>query len=143
MQSTTKITVRYAETDRMCVAHHANYLIWYEQARTDFTRQLGFSYRQAEEMGLLSPVVSVESNYHRSCTYEDELTVTCRLIRLTPAQMVFSYSIQKAGEDSPVNTGTSRHTWVDRETFRPVNLRRRAPELYAALQGALEAEVSP
>ena len=142
MYSTTKIIVRYAETDRMCVAHHANYLIWYEQARTEFTRQLGFSYRQAEETGLLSPVVSVESHYHRPCTYEDELTVTCRLIRLTPAQMIFSYSIVKNDEESPINTGTSRHTWVDRDTFRPVNLRRRAPEVYAALQKALETEVS-
>ena len=55
----TELRVRYAETDQMGIAHHANYLIWCELARTDFMRDLGVRYRELEEGGLLLPVVDV------------------------------------------------------------------------------------
>jgi acyl-CoA thioester hydrolase len=41
----TQIRVRYAETDRMGLLHHANYLVYFEQARTDLLRGIGVTYR--------------------------------------------------------------------------------------------------
>lgn len=140
MPTITHITVRYAETDRMGIAHHANYLVWYEQARTEFTKTLGTSYGAMEEMGVLSPLLSIESRYLAPCTYEDTLQVECRLVKATPAQMEFTYTVYKEGTEKPINQGRSRHAWVDGETFRPVSLKRRAPAIFAALTAAVEAE---
>lgn len=142
MVSKTTFSVRYAETDRMGVAHHANYLVWYEQARTDFTKQLGTSYGELEEMGFLSPVLSVESQYLLPCTYEDEITIECRLTKATAAQMEFCYTVTKKGENSPINRGKTRHGWVDKETFRPISLKRKAPHLFQKLCDALEKEAT-
>lgn len=136
MKQIANITVRYAETDRMGIAHHANYLIWYEQARTEFTKAMGSSYAAIERQGLLSPLLGIETRYLLPCTYEDELEVVCWPTRVSPAQMEFAYEVRKGGQ--VINTGASRHAWVDKETFRPVSLKKRLPELYAALQNAVE-----
>ena len=41
----TEIRVRYAETDKMGIVHHSNYLIWFEAGRSDLCRARGFSYK--------------------------------------------------------------------------------------------------
>lgn len=138
MVSETKLTVRYVETDRMGVTHHSNYLVWYEQARTELTKKLGTSYGKLEAMGFLSPVLSVNTEYLRPCTYDDEIVVKCCLTKATYSQMEFSYRVYKNGEDTPINRGSSRHAWVDKETFRPISIKRKAPKLYELLCNAVE-----
>ena len=107
MQSVTEIVVRYAETDRMGIAHHANYLVWFEQARTEYTRKLSCSYSELEKRGLMSPLLSVEVHYLRTCTYEDRLQVICRLVKLSQAQMTFAYTVLREGEEQPICTGVT------------------------------------
>lgn len=140
MQSVTEITVRYAETDRMGIAHHANYLIWFEQARTEYTHKLSCSYGDLERQGLLSPLLDVQVHYHRTCTYEDRLQVVCRLVKLSQAQMTFAYTVLREGETEPICTGTTHHAWVDAGSFRPVSLKRRCPALYQELESMVEPE---
>ena len=67
----TEIEVRYAETDKMGVVYHANYLVWLEIARTKFLENLGFPYVEFEKLGYISPVVSCNLHYGLSCTYGD------------------------------------------------------------------------
>ena len=59
MTSVTAITVRYNETDRMGITHHAVYPVWYEQARTDFIKKLGISSSQVEQLGVMLPLVDL------------------------------------------------------------------------------------
>ena len=68
------------------------------------------------------------------------MAVECRLVKVTAAQMEFCYRVFKKGEEKPINTGRSRHAWVDKDTFRPASLKKRAPELFAALVAAVEPE---
>ena len=63
MKVCTPIAVRYAETDKMAVVYHANYLLYFEDARTHFLEKLGYPYEQIEQAGYLSPVVSFEVHY--------------------------------------------------------------------------------
>ena len=58
MRVCTPITIRYAETDMMGIVYHANYLLYFEDARTAFLEAIGFPYRVIEEAGYLSPDVS-------------------------------------------------------------------------------------
>ena len=65
MPNTTKLTVRYAETDQMGVVHHAVYPVWFEMARTDYIKALGMSYAKMEEDGVMLPVAGITCKYRQ------------------------------------------------------------------------------
>jgi acyl-CoA thioester hydrolase len=71
----TQIRVRYADTDQMGVVYHGNYFQYYEAARTESIRGLGFTYADMEKMGIIMPVVEVHSKFLRPAVYDDLLTV--------------------------------------------------------------------
>jgi acyl-CoA thioester hydrolase len=74
-----QIRVRYAETDQMNVVYHANYITYFEVARTEAIRELGFTYREMEAMGVEMPVTEIIVRYLRSAQYDDILTVKTQL----------------------------------------------------------------
>ena len=69
------VRVRYAETDAMGTVHHANYFVYFEQARTDLLRSRGISYRQVEEMGFLLVLTRVAVRLLKPARYDDDLCV--------------------------------------------------------------------
>ena len=73
--SQTQIRVRYAETDQMGVVYHSNYFPYFESARAESIRQLGYTYADMEKMGVFMPVVDVHCKYLRPALYDDLLTV--------------------------------------------------------------------
>ena len=140
MSTVSRVTVRYAETDQMGITHHAVYPVWYELSRTDFVKSLGFTYSQLEKMGVMTPLVELSCRYSGVSRYEDELLVECRLVKCTPVQFEYRYRVFKKGETKPLNTGFTRHAWVDAQTFRPVRLDRRLPQVYEKLLASCEPE---
>ena len=73
--SETKIRVRYAETDQMGVVYHSNFFLYYEVSRAESIRQLGFTYGDMEKLGVIMPVIEVQSKFFRPALYDDLLTV--------------------------------------------------------------------
>ena len=73
--SETQVRVRYAETDQMGVVYHSNFFLYYEVARAESIRQLGFTYADMEKVGVIMPVVEVQSRFLRPALYDDLLTV--------------------------------------------------------------------
>lgn len=71
----TQIRVRYAETDQMGVVYHSNFFPYFESARTESIRQLGFTYADMERMGVIMPVIDVHCRYLQPARYDDLLTV--------------------------------------------------------------------
>lgn len=71
----TKIRVYYEDTDKMGVVYYGNYARYYEIGRTEMIRDLGFTYKQMEEMNILLPARSLKINYFKSASYDDLLTV--------------------------------------------------------------------
>ena len=71
----TQLRVRYAETDQMGVVYHSNYFPWFETARAESIRQLGFTYADMEKMGIIMPVIDVQCRYLRPAVYDDLLTI--------------------------------------------------------------------
>ncbi len=71
----TQLRVRYAETDQMGVVYHSNYFPWFETARAESIRQLGFSYADMEKMGIIMPVIEVQCKYLRPAIYDDLLRI--------------------------------------------------------------------
>ena len=73
--SETKLRVRYAETDQMGVVYHSNYFQYFEVARAESIRELGFTYADMEKLGVIMPVIEVQCRYLRPALYDDLLTI--------------------------------------------------------------------
>ena len=93
----TTIRVRYAETDRMGLLHHANYLVYFEQARTELLRSLGMTYRDLEDRGFLLVLTKVEVRYKRPAHYDDVLTIRTTAERTTAVRIDHRYEVVRDG----------------------------------------------
>ena len=94
-----QIRVRYAETDRMGLLHHANYLVYFEQARTDLLRSIGSNYRDLEDKGFYLVVSKLEVKYRRPVHYDDLVTIRTTVTRTTPVRLEHRYEVfNPAGE---------------------------------------------
>jgi acyl-CoA thioester hydrolase len=106
------VRVRYAETDAMGVAYHANYIIWFEVGRGEYMRRQGGSYADLERQGYALPVTEVSARYVAPCRYADLVTVRTRVEELKSRQVTFAYEIvDHAGK--VLCTGRSVHICTD------------------------------
>ncbi|MBC6489992.1 acyl-CoA thioesterase [Flavihumibacter stibioxidans] len=80
--SETQVRVRYAETDQMNVVYHGNYAQYFEVARAESIRHLGFTYKDMEAMGIIMPLVELHTKFLRPAHYDDLLTIRTTLKEL-------------------------------------------------------------
>lgn len=116
----SRTRVRYKETDQMAIAHHANYVVWFEIGRTDLCREAGFPYREIEERGLILVVTEIVCRYRAPYLYDDEVVIRTSVAEAASRMMRFAYELRDGSGERLHATGTSSHVWVDRETRRPV-----------------------
>jgi len=128
--STTTLRVRYAETDQMGVVYYANYLVWFEVARTDLLRSVGWTYREMEEMGVALPVIEAHCRYRRPARYDEEMQIRTEVIVTSPVRMEFQYEVTAKGRPEVVATGRTAHAAVGRDG-RPCRLPERARQALA------------
>jgi acyl-CoA thioester hydrolase len=141
MHSRSYITVRYAETDRMGIAHHSNYPVWFEVGRTDFIKMFGTTYSDMENAGVMLPLVNLTCHFIQPALYEDELIVRTWCIHMTAARIEFAYSVKRInpdGSETELGYGTTEHGIVDSKTFRPCNIKKRLPVLYDKINGNIK-----
>jgi len=125
--SRSTVRVRYAETDQMGVAHHAEYFAWFEVGRTDLLRQCGMTYRELEKDGLRLPVIEASARYFRPALYDDLLEVRTEVTAVHGARVGFAYEVRRDGTEGPLATGSTEHAAVDtrgRPRRLPESLRR-------------------
>jgi acyl-CoA thioester hydrolase len=91
------IRVRYAETDRMGLLHHANYLVYFEQGRTELLRAQGFSYRDIEDQGFFLVLTKVHVRYKSPAYYDDLLTLRTIVQRTTLVKIEHRYELMRDG----------------------------------------------
>ncbi|MGE5508081.1 MAG: acyl-CoA thioesterase [Chitinophagales bacterium] len=137
MTATYMMRVRYAETDQMGFAHHANHLVWFEAARTEFLRTTDCSYADFERAGIFIPVLEASCRYFSPAFYDDVLAVECRAGKLTPARLELLYELRREGE--LLAEGRTVHAFMGADR-RPVNLKKRAPQLWEILRRLAGAE---
>lgn len=94
----TEIRVRYAETDRMGYLHHAQYLVYFEQGRTELLRAQGLSYRDVEDGGHYLVVVKFDVRFRRPAGYDDLLRLRTILVRTTPVRVEHKYELYRGKE---------------------------------------------
>jgi acyl-CoA thioester hydrolase len=107
------IRVRYAETDRMGLLHHANYLVYFEQGRTELLRSQGLAYKDLEDQGFLLVLTKVEVRYRRPVHYDDLLLVRTIVERTTGVRIDHRYEVSRDG--LLLAEGATTLACVDRE----------------------------
>lgn len=107
------IRVRYAETDRMDVVYHSNYLVWFETARIQMLDQIGIPYREIEARGLFLPVLSVSAEYKRPARFDDRIEVHLFMKKKPRARMHFEYEVRRG--DELLVTGVTSHGFMDQQ----------------------------
>src|SRR5215208_5767570 len=106
------IRVRYAETDQMGLLHHANYLVYFEQARTELLRATGRSYRELEEQGFYLVIAKAEVRYRSPAHYDDVLTIRTTVPRTSPVRLEHKYEVFRDG--TLLAEGTTTLACVDK-----------------------------
>jgi acyl-CoA thioester hydrolase len=111
-----RLRVRYAETDQMGVVYHANYFVWFEIGRVELLRQLGFSYRDMEDLdGCAIAVIDARCRYKAPARYDDEIIVRTRLKYIRESLIQFEYELMRADDGTLLAEGDTTHIVVDRE----------------------------
>lgn len=111
----TKIRVRYAETDQMGFVYYGNYATYYEVARVESLRSLGFSYKSLEEQGVLMPVAENKSKFIRPAKYDDLLSIQIKVEQLPEKRMIFQYEIYNE-QKKLINLGETILAFVDKKS---------------------------
>lgn len=135
--SMTNIRVRYAETDAMGIVHHANYYLYFEVAREDLIKELGVSYREIEEMGIMMPLVETECKYIEAAKYDDELIIEAKIIELTAVKVRIAYNVIKKENNKIIAKGSTLQTFVNRNDFKIVNMKRFNNDLWQKLSESI------
>ena len=118
--SETKIRVRYGETDQMGYVYYGNYPLYYEVARTDMIRKLGWPYKKIEESGVMLPVLSLNVKYIKPAFYDDELTIKTYIKKLPTVRIEFEYEVYNKKEEL-INKGNTTLVFVDMKTMKPTS----------------------
>ncbi len=118
----TTLRVRYVETDQMGYAHHSNYIVYYEYGRVEAMRNLGMSYREMEESGVMMPVIDSASKYIKPAFYDDEITIKITVPELPTVRMRFEYRLFV--NNQLIHEGHTTLVFVNKSTGRPM----RAPQ---------------
>lgn len=120
-QHEVKTRVRYAETDQMGYVYYGNYPTFYEIARVEAFRALGFPYKEMEEMGIGMPVLSLQIKYHAPGKYDDLLTIKVVIKEKPKARITFHYEVtNEAGK--LINTGETELVFINMDTGRPTRM---------------------
>ena len=109
------IRVRYSETDKMGVVYNANYLDWFEIARTELCRAWGVPYAKWEDDGLILPVVESRCRYKYPARYDDQIQLWCRVSEIKIHSVTFEYRILRAVDYKLIAEGWTKHACMNSE----------------------------
>jgi len=95
LEHTISLRVRYPEVDAMGYLHHSRYLQYFEMGRVELLRSLGHAYADLEKAGVFFVVVKVEVSYKAPARYDDEVSLTTRVMKQTHVRIDHAYELRK------------------------------------------------
>lgn len=136
MEKTT-VRPRYAETDQMGVVYHGNYFTYFEVARSDYFRQVGFTYKSLEELGVIMPVLECGCKFLKPVFYDETIAIKTKCLWNGKIKVIFEYEIQDQETGQVLANGFTKHTFVDKN-LKPVRVKSLNPEFLKILEEASE-----
>ena len=131
--------IQYYETDQMRIAHHSNYIRWFEEARTFALEQAGFGYGKMEECGVMSPVVGVSAEYKMMSRFPETLLIETRMKLYNGVRMVISYIVKEKETGEVRCVGESSHCFIDSRTYQLISLKRTHPEIHEVVRAMVDS----
>ena len=119
-QSNVNIRVRYAETDQMGYCYYGNYAMYYEVARVETLREIGFNYKSLEEDGVLLPVIDFSIKYLKPAFYDDQLKIICKIPIIPNVRIKFEYETYNEKKEM-INFGSTTLVFLNKISKKPVN----------------------
>lgn len=129
--------VQYYETDRMDCVHHSNYIRWFEEARTWLMGEEGFGYPQLEALGIVSPVLKAQAEYHTMTRFGETVVIETQVDSYTGTRIAFSYQVRDKATGVLRCQGRTSHCFLKEDTGRPVSLKKAAPAYHQKVLQAL------
>lgn len=117
-QSETTVRVRYGETDQMAYVYYGNYAMYYEVGRVESLRQLGVTYKELEENGIMMPVLENHSKFLTAARYDELLRIVTTIRERPTVKIKFNYDIYNE-ENKLIHQGETLLAFVDMKTMRP------------------------
>jgi acyl-CoA thioester hydrolase len=111
------VRVRFAETDAQGVAHHSNYLVWFEVARVGFLEEFAGGYQRLRDEGIESLLVEAHVEFRLPALFDDRLFIHARCLDVRGARFRFEYAVERDGV--AIAGGWTAHGTVDAKTLRP------------------------
>jgi acyl-CoA thioester hydrolase len=119
---TTRVRVRFADTDAQGVAHNTAYLVWFEVARVEYLRTYAGGYQALRDHGVEALVLESFCRYRVPARFDDELDVHARCVDLRGSRFRYEYEIVRSDDGLPLADGWTAHACVDARTFRPTRV---------------------
>ena len=132
--------VPYYETDMMAVVHHSNYIRWFEEARLEFMRAADLCYKTMEDEGIKIPVVTVACKYKAPAKFDDVVTIKTFIKKFNGILVEIGYEVVRNDDGVVLVTGESSHCFVDKNNFKPVNIKIEIPYIYEKFMKSMEQE---
>lgn len=129
MKFVNSIIPRYYETDQMGVIYHSNYLVWFETARNNLFKELGYDYSAVEKAGIIMPVRNVSCSYISPARYGMDISVECEVLEFTGVRLLLGYEVFDASLGTLLAKGTTEHGITD-NSLKVVNLKKKNKKLY-------------
>jgi acyl-CoA thioester hydrolase len=117
-QHSTKIRVRYGETDQMGYMYYGNYAEFYEVGRVEMLRSLGLTYSGMEQSGIKMPVLELTCKYLKPALYDEEITVNVIMDKMPGVRIHFRYELFNEKQEL-INKGETLLVFVNMESNRP------------------------
>jgi acyl-CoA thioester hydrolase len=114
----TKIRVRYAETDQMGYMYYGNYAQFYEVGRVEMLRSMGMTYRSMEEEGIMMPVLEMKTKYLKPALYDEEITVKVIMEKIPSVRIHFRYELFNENQEM-INIGETTLVFIDIKKNKP------------------------
>ncbi|WP_367867117.1 acyl-CoA thioesterase [Pedobacter sp. WC2423] len=114
----TKIRVRYSETDQMGYVYNGNYAQYYEVGRVEMLRSLGMTYGKMEETGIMLPLLELKSKFIKPALYDQEITIKTYVKELPGIRMLFDYELFNEKEEL-INIGATTLVFFDMVKKKP------------------------
>lgn len=130
--------VQYYETDQMGIVHHSNSIRWFEEARTWMMDEMQFGYEKMEVLNILVPVLEASAKYISMVKFGETVEITTHISQFTGVKMVIEYEIRDLVSGELRTTGQTKHAFLDKNSYRPISLKRNHKEIYDLFHEVLE-----
>ena len=114
----TKLRVRYAETDQMGYMYYGNYATFYEVGRVEMLRSLGMTYKSMEDSGIMMPVLDLKCKFIKPALYDEEITINVVMARMPSVRIHFAYQLFNEKQEL-INEGETTLVFIDIKRNKP------------------------